>query len=542
MKKQHKAISLLAAGLMSLSLLGITGCGPAAGPDPDNTGSGDTAKRQRVTLLYPWSGFLQSSDEATDPSSPFYDERWKQIMDKLNLSIDYMVADSASMADKLRAMIGADDMPDVALSMNIDAREMRLYAQQSGLKTLSKSTLAGYKNIMRNMNSITAIGAYDTGDGYVAIPRSMDLNGVSGDYNYMLVYRKDMAEAAGVPIKDAYTVEEMYDMFTKVKAKFPDVQMASHIWPNQFMQYGLYQFSPYLSQVPVRNFYYDKTAKAYKYAPADPDTIKGIQWFKKMYDAGFINQDYVNLQVNEAQTQFMGGKVFCHFNGANAAFLDSLRRTFAINNPELSRDCVDTFLLLDDEGQYMIRDDGNYAGEFIFSPKISDAKLTEFLKLLDYLMSDEGIDLAFFGIKDKHYKVEEDGTLTNLRPYTDDKKTSLEPFGGIDSVPCVIQALVPEVSIAFRNPYIDESSKKRVEYLFDLRSSKPHFTYDYDVEYNLYTSKAVEQFELDAMAQINKMIIREKAENLESIWNNWLSENRSAYQKVLDDLNANIKK
>ena len=527
---------------MSLSLLGITGCGPAAGPDPDNTGSGDTAKRQRVTLLYPWSGFLQSSDEATDPSSPFYDERWKQIMDKLNLSIDYMVADSASMADKLRAMIGADDMPDVALSMNIDAREMRLYAQQSGLKTLSKSTLAGYKNIMRNMNSITAIGAYDTGDGYVAIPRSMDLNGVSGDYNYMLVYRKDMAEAAGVPIKDAYTVEEMYDMFTKVKAKFPDVQMASHIWPNQFMQYGLYQFSPYLSQVPVRNFYYDKTAKAYKYAPADPDTIKGIQWFKKMYDAGFINQDYVNLQVNEAQTQFMGGKVFCHFNGANAAFLDSLRRTFAINNPELSRDCVDTFLLLDDEGQYMIRDDGNYAGEFIFSPKISDAKLTEFLKLLDYLMSDEGIDLAFFGIKDKHYKVEEDGTLTNLRPYTDDKKTSLEPFGGIDSVPCVIQALVPEVSIAFRNPYIDESSKKRVEYLFDLRSSKPHFTYDYDVEYNLYTSKAVEQFELDAMAQINKMIIREKAENLESIWNNWLSENRSAYQKVLDDLNANIKK
>lgn len=541
MKKQHKAISLLVAGLMSVSLLGVTGCGPTAGPGPDDSGAGG-APRQRVTLLYPWSGFLQSSDEAVDPNSPFYDERWKLIMDKVNVSIDYMVADAASMADKLRAMIGADDMPDVALSMNIDAREMRLYAQQGGLKTLAKSTLAGYENIMRNINSITAIGAYDTGDGYVAIPRSMDLNGISGDYNYMLVYRKDMAEAAGVTIKDAYTIEEMYDMFSKVKAKFPDVQMASHIWPNQFMQYGLYQYSPYISQVPVRNFYYDKTAKAYKYAPADPDTIKGIQWFKKMYDAGFINQDYVNLQVNEAQTQFMGGKVFCHFNGANAAFLDSLRRVFVINNPELSQDCVDTFLLLDDEGQYMIRDDGNYAGEFIFSPKISDAKLTEFLKLLDYLMSDEGIDLAFFGIKDKHYKVEEDGTLTNLRPYTDDKKTSLEPFGGVDSVPCVIQALVPEVSIAFRNPYIDESSKKRVEYLFDLRSSKPHFTYEYDVEYNLYTSKAVEQFELDAMAQINKMIIREKAENLESIWNNWLSENRSAYQKVLDDLNANIKK
>ena len=111
-------------------------------------------------------------------------------MDKLNLSIDYMVADAASMADKLRAMIGADDMPDVALSMNIDAREMRLYAQQNGLKTVSKSTLAGYENIMRNMNSITAIRAYDAGDGYVAIPRSMDLNGISGDYSYMLVYRK----------------------------------------------------------------------------------------------------------------------------------------------------------------------------------------------------------------------------------------------------------------------------------------------------------------------------------------------------------------
>lgn len=51
--------------------------------------------------------------------------------------------------------------------------------------------------------------------------------------------------------------------------------MASHIWPDQFLQFGLYQYSPYLSKVPVQNFYYDKAAGQYKYAPADPGHPQG---------------------------------------------------------------------------------------------------------------------------------------------------------------------------------------------------------------------------------------------------------------------------
>lgn len=93
----HKILSLLAAGLMSASLLGVTGCGPASNPGPKGPDGETPGERLRVSLLYPWSGFLQSSDEPTDPSSPFYDERWKLIMDKFNISLDYMVADSATM-------------------------------------------------------------------------------------------------------------------------------------------------------------------------------------------------------------------------------------------------------------------------------------------------------------------------------------------------------------------------------------------------------------------------------------------------------------
>ena len=143
MRKNHRILALLAACLMTLSIAGITGCGPSSGPagDPDDSDTGDTGEKVRVTLLYPWSGFLQSSDEATDPNNPFYDERWKLIMDKFNLSIDYIACDSASMADKLRTMIGGGNMPDVALSMNMDAREMHIYAEQGGLKVLPKSTL-----------------------------------------------------------------------------------------------------------------------------------------------------------------------------------------------------------------------------------------------------------------------------------------------------------------------------------------------------------------------------------------------------------------
>ena len=58
-----------------LALLMLAGCTPTT-DQPRQPG-----EKLRVSMLYPWSSYLLSTDEVIDPESVLYDERWQLIMD-----------------------------------------------------------------------------------------------------------------------------------------------------------------------------------------------------------------------------------------------------------------------------------------------------------------------------------------------------------------------------------------------------------------------------------------------------------------------------
>jgi hypothetical protein len=253
-------------------------------------------------------------------------------------------------------------------------------------------------------------------------------------------------------------------------------------------------------------------------------------------------KDYVNLQNYDARAQFVTGQSFCHFDGANISFFDMVTKEFKKNNPDKNvEECVDTFLLLTNNNEYIINDWGNRSGEFIFSPELDDEKYSRILSLMDYLMSDEGLDLCFFGIEGEHYKKEGD-KLVSIRKVKDAATGELEPLGGADIVPTIMQVIVPEVGIAARNPYINDFVKNRINYLFQKRTNGKHIIKAYDNKRATYTSDVLLNFKLDAGGELNKLIISEKASNIEAAWNKWLKENEATYKAAVDDLNNNLLK
>lgn len=512
-------VALFLTAVLLLSLAGMT----------------SAQEKTVVTLLYPWSGTVSTTDALIDPESPSYDARWVELLGDLNLTLKYVPVDFATADESIRIMMSTGDLPDMSYCCDqMTPRELVGYANQGMLYTFTKEQLAKYPNIQRNLDSITAVDSYLTADGgYCAIPRSMDINGINGDYTYTLIYRKDMALAAGCEIKDAYTIEELYDFYAKVKEMYPDFYLAAHPWPDQTYQWGLYQFCPNLNSVPASNFYFSAEKGAYVYAPAEASTLDGIMMMKKFFDAGILVKDYINWGSYEANTQFLGGNLFSYWYGTNPSFFSSIISSFYKNNPEAPADAVDVLILKDQNGKYMNVDNGNKNSEFIFSPYISEEKLDACLKMLDYLMSDEGIERMYYGIEGVNFTRSADGSLEPL--YKEDGVS----FKSVSSA-LICQALVGEMSIALNSPFVSEYAKERIGYLFDLRMQDDPYIREFDVALSGYTSAAVEQFTLDASNQIHKMIITLSAEEIPDVWNAWLKDNAAAYQKVEADLNANL--
>jgi putative aldouronate transport system substrate-binding protein len=508
------------------------------------TSADPNAEPIRFTLFYPWSDVIKSSDEITDPNSKYYDKRWGMILDQFNISIDYILADFGTMGEKIRVSASAGDLSDVSLSMGITARELQKLSSEGGIKLLPADVKEKYVNIKRNLDSITAADSYVNADGrFIALPRSLDVNGGNADYMFMLIYRKDIAQQAGIEIKDEYTVEEIFNMFGVIKEKFPEYTVFSHIWPTQILQLGVWQYSPQVVPGNTANFFFNEKTGKYDYAPALPETIEGIKWFKKFYDAGYVPQDFLNLQMYDARAQFSAGKLFCYMDGADIAFLDALRNMFKASNPALDASaCLDTFVLLSSENKYMIQDWGGFAAEYIFSPQLDDAKFDRILSLFDYLMSDEGLYLCNYGIEGEHYVMSGDN-LISIRE-KDPATGAYKSFGGADQLPCILQAIVPQAGIAEINPFIDEATRNRIRNLFQKRSADPNNLYirKFDNKLNLYSSDALLQFTLDPISEINKLVIQESADSIEAVWNAWLADNQSIYRPIIDELNANLLK
>lgn len=512
-----KLVSLFLALMMLVSMMGI-----ASAEEPVT-----------LTFLYPWSGAIESTDQLIDPESPNYDARWPEVLEKLNLRIEYVLSDFSTGAEQIRVNAASGMLPDVNMNVGLQARELVQYAEEDMVYALDPTVLAQYPNIQRNLDSINGLEAFMTSDGKLAaIPSSMDLNGISGDYTYMLIYRKDMALAAGCEIKDAYTVEELFDMYKKVQEAYPEFALAAHVWPEQTYQWGLYQYCPYFSNVPNQNFYYNEEAGKYVYAPADENTLEGILWTKKFYDAGILGVDYLNMPAYDANTMFLGGTLFSYWYGANCSFLESIISSFYANNPDAPEGAVDVLLLKDKDGRYMNVEGSNEAGQFFFAPNISEEKLTTALKMFDYLMSDEGIERCFYGLEGVNFTRDENGKLHTI--YREDGKKNTV------SIALICRALVPEVSIAHNNPHVSDFCKERIDYLFKLRTTDNPFVKKYDVALTSYSSDTFGQLTVNPSNQFHKMIMTMTAEEIPAAWEAWLTENDAQIQSILDELNTNI--
>lgn len=481
---------------------------------------------------------IESSDEFTKEDGEFFDPRAKQVAEQFNISFNYQMIASNTQAEKLRSMLASDTLPDVVLS-SLPAAEYIPYVEGGVLRPLPQDIESEFPNIGLLLDTVTAESVLKHEDQWFCLPRPYDPGGLFADYTGILTYRKDLAKEAGHDPQDAYTVEELYDLFDLIHKEYPNITTFDSIWENQaLLRLGILQYCPDFSR---GQFKYSEEDGEYIFLPETDEFIEGLKWAKKFYDAGFLHQEFYNLPDNEARAKFPQGSIFCYVEGGTASWLNRTRTNFGAANPDKDpNESVDLLLLLNKDNEHIVTDNGNYWSEWIFSGKIDDEKLYRFLHLWDFMCSDEGIALSFFGIEGEHYK-EEGGQLVSLRE-TDPETGAVLPFNTnpkfkTDQTMLIWPACTEGPTVFSKNPkYAEGGVGERTGYLYNKRQEEPHYIIEYDPFLSSFEGERYKTFTMPVDYQ--KIIVTAKAEEIEDVWRSEIQKHEAMYKSVLDELNA----
>lgn len=533
-----KVKSILPVALVLVMLLGMSAL-PAI--------AGETTYEPITISVALWDipVLCESSDDFTKEDGQFYDPRWVVVAEKFNVRFEYVPLDYYTHQEKLRIMINGDDMPDVMIS-TLGIPEYHGYCQDELLTLLPEGYEEKYPNIKAQLDLIVQRDAYKYNGQYFAVPRAIESVEPYRDYFSSIYYRKDLAAAAGIEVKDYYTIQELYDMYAAVKAQNPDMVMFNHIWPDNMIQLGPVQAVPEIAN-PSSTFYFNPEKGEYVWSYADEDMKTGIEWFKKFYDAGFLDTEFFTNAFYEARNQFSANKLFSYMDGFDHLFYNQVRTLYLASNEGANVDDIIGYAyLLDNNGAMQAVESGNSWSEYIFRHDCDPKVVERFLTIYDYLLSEEGIMLCYFGREGIDWEIK-DGSFVSLRKI-DEATGQPIPFNkNIELVSDLVHPFMfgamSDTRLSNIGTQYPDAVKDAINHYWSLRRNfEPLKVLSFDLDLALFSGDFYSKYSLKPVEAMYKIVFEEKLENVGTAWQKYLDDNAAQINNILNELNTNIAK
>ena len=410
--KRKKLTAFVMAALLGVSAL-AAGCGGTeeTADDPKTGGEGTAAD---VSADDPFA-------ETVDLSIGFWgcdklgnDEFWNDyLVPKFNIDFEFVQMSFSDYAEKVRLLAASGDLPNICV--NPDRNDYFNFAEQGLLKPLPED-LSMYPNLQAYLDTPSLPYYYVDGQLY-GIPRggSRDLNNSFAGSFYMV--RKDWMEAAGYD-KMPDTWEGFFEMVRKIMdvnpEKIPNLIgiAGSTTEILEPVQSSLSSIGEGFQQVDG------------KWQPAEFNKEDNIGWLKlmrKAYQQGVFDKDFALNDASVAKDKILAGQAVCGMLYMTAADMQGLCEQFETANPGKSaEDCIGFFL---PPNSYDGKPHAIYStvsiGTF-FSADTTDEQMDRALRLIDWMLSDEGQTAMALGIEGKDYELDADGNYVNLLPVNEE--------------------------------------------------------------------------------------------------------------------------
>lgn len=399
---KKRVVSAMLAGSMLAGIL--SGCGKTGTVQngdqsvaaPADTSSGDTSAKGDVT----------SSGEPTEisifleyhtPSPPSPDNSaQKRIEEKTNTKLDFMWQAPSKWTEKLNIFLASGDIPDLTKINNPTNPSYRQMASKDAFWDVGPY-IKDYPNLMSYPEEIWEAVQYD-GKQYM-IPSVRPLEGSS-----FLAIRKDWLDRLGLDMPE--TTEDLYQALKAFKENDMNGDGKDNTIP--FAGRG---WKPILNTFTLANDGGIKQWRAQDGQLVDmvysAEMVMAIEYLKKLYDEGLMIPEFASMSSSEQEELAKGNNV-----GMNGDTVEGIfRSTEMCRTQDPNADFCPLTYLEGPLGKYAPRNSG-VSGGYVIPKTVSEEKMKAILNFMDFGASEEGAELACWGIEGEHFTKDESGFRT----------------------------------------------------------------------------------------------------------------------------------
>ncbi|WP_313638263.1 extracellular solute-binding protein [Paenibacillus sp.] len=356
----------------------------------------------------------------------------KEIAKKMGVKLQVEGIPQSNYIEKKQVLIGTNNIPDIIL---IDQNDLNQYAKTGVFLNISEY-LDQAPNLKKRLEENPETNKLLIDGKLYGFPITSQ-NQLSAGKAPMI--RTDLLKKHN--LKTPSTFEELYQVLKKLKEAYPD----STPWTSRGM--GSFLDAVALGMGGGYGIYFDYDVKdgSYVYGTSKPSFKEVLTYLNKLYSEKLLDPDFsVNTQQKWAE-KLTAGKAFFYFDN----------NTFAVNyNQALQQQDKAAKLelipyLSNSQGKvrgFAYPKSGWISELYAISSKVKEPAAV--VKFYDWLYSDEGIQIANFGVLGETYELV-DGKPKILSSVLDKYKTAADPA----------RALLSELGAGYLSlaPHVDET-------------------------------------------------------------------------------------
>jgi len=339
----------------------------------------------------------------------------KHVEDKFKIKIKPVNITRANFRDSLTLWAASNNLPDIMAGDASDTKQFAELARDGIISPIPQKMIDKYPNLKKYMEDEAAQTRKVDGEFY-GIYRSSTSNIAKTSGNNQIMYRWDLAKAAGVT-KEPATWDEFRDMIKKIQAKNKEITglttSSKDAMARRFMTYGVPEANSNALAIKWVKNNDNRIVPAYLAGDKLGDrALPVFELARNMYKEGTIDPDIAVIKKEEAIAKFINGQAAAiAVNDVPSLWGSMLKKWEKTHGVSIA----DSIRLLDPlpayDGETYIWATNTGWSENYFSSKVSEEKMDKILELYDWLLSDEGFKITYYGFEGKTYNMTEEGPV-----------------------------------------------------------------------------------------------------------------------------------
>ncbi|GGN67723.1 sugar ABC transporter substrate-binding protein [Actinoplanes lobatus] len=345
-----------------------------------------------VTATTPWWG----------PAPPTANKLVEAVNADMGAVINFSIQDGNTYGDKLSAMLGARDVPELTCIPGWETNKLARFSE--GVHALFEDLtpyLAGDKvNAYPLLAGLDSVAWQESvwGGKLMAVPFPVD-----APYPTVLFYRKDVADERGIAAPT--TLDELWDFGKKLTNEAKGEWAFGDIW---------WEVQQICGVGGSENGWIKQADGKVVNKMELPEYKRALEFMTKVYAEKLIHPDLASSKGGDVTTLFKGGKIFMYATGGGS--WKETWRPAVQTNPKFNMQAVKVFGA--DKGQAPVRLKARSAIIWTFIKKdLGQERVQELLRVLNYTAAPFGTkewELQNYGVEGTHFTRDASGTpVTN---------------------------------------------------------------------------------------------------------------------------------